>query len=273
MNEIIRKPAVAGLFYPKNADALKSMITDLLSKTKSEINGENIFGLVSPHAGYIYSGYTAAFAYNVLSEKEFTTAIILSPSHHDYFQGISVYSGDFYETPLGKVAVDKDLRTLFLNNSKNIYSADIGHRAEHAIEVQIPFLQIIKGNFKILPVVIGDQRRKYLDELSAKIAECYSPETVIIASSDLSHFYNKEMAGKLDELVEERIRDFDFEELQADFENQNCEACGGGAIVSLMKAANLKGFTKSKILSRTDSGDFSGDNTSVVGYLSAVIYN
>jgi AmmeMemoRadiSam system protein B len=273
VNEIIRKPAVAGMFYPKNADALKNMITDLLSKTKSEIDYKNIFGIISPHAGYIYSGYTAAFAYNLLSEKEFTAAIILSPSHRDYFQGISVYNGDFYETPLGRVAVDKDLRMLFLNNSKNIFSADIGHRAEHAIEVQIPFLQTIKSEFKILPVVIGDQRRKFLDELSDKIAECYNQNFVIIASSDLSHFYSKQMANKLDGLVEERIADFDFEELQADFENQNCEACGGGAIVSLMKAANRLGFNKSKILSRTDSGDFSGDNSSVVGYLSAAIYN
>ncbi|GAB4149461.1 MAG: AmmeMemoRadiSam system protein B [Ignavibacteriales bacterium] len=273
MNEIVRKSAVAGMFYPKNPETLKKMINDFLEKTKSPDTYENIFGLISPHAGYIYSGYSAAFAFNTIIDKNIDTVIIISPSHHDYFQGISVYSGDFYETPIGRIAIDKELRELFISSSNNLFASDLGHRNEHAVEVQIPFLQEVLSQFKILPVVIGDQRRKFLDELSIKIANCYKPKTLVIASSDLSHFYSKEMADKLDSIVEERINDFDFEELQSDLENQNCEACGGGAIVSLMKSANLLGFTKSKVLSRTDSGDVSGDNSSVVGYLSAVIYN
>lgn len=273
MNKIIRKPAVAGMFYPKNPDDLKRTIKELLVKTKTLESFDNIFGLISPHAGYIYSGYSAAFAYNTIIKKEFNTVIIISPSHYDYFQGISIFDGDFYETPLGKVEIDKELRNLFISNSNYIFASNLGHRNEHAVEVQIPFLQETLTEFKILPVVIGDQRRKFLDELSVRISKCYKPGMIVIASSDLSHFYNKEIAYKLDSIIEERISDFDFEELQSDLENHNCEACGGGAIVSLMKSANLLGFTKSKVLSRTDSGDISGDNSSVVGYLSAVIYN
>jgi hypothetical protein len=119
---------------------------------------------------------------------------------------------------------------------------------------------------------MGDQSKRNIDALAKKLAEVADDDTLIVASSDLSHFYSKSQADKLDSVVEKRVREFDFESLQFDLENHTCEACGGGPIVALMKAANLKNIRHSMVLSRTDSGDVTGDNSEVVGYLSAVFY-
>lgn len=271
--EIIRKPAVAGYFYPRDKEDLMSTINSYMQRAQISEKYSNVFGVVSPHAGYTYSGYSAAFAFNVLRNAEFDTAIILSPSHREYFTGISLYSGDAYSTPFGVIEVNKIMRENLLETSENIFAGEEGHRTEHAIEVQLPFLQAVKKNIQIVPVVIGDQRRKYVEELAAQLAKVMDEKTVVIASSDLSHFHSKERADKLDSIVAENINSFDAEQLQSNLEYNNCEACGGGGIVALMKAAEMKNYSKAKVLSRTDSGDVSGDYSSVVGYLSAVIYN
>ena len=140
------------------------------------------------------------------------------------------------------------------------------------MEVQIPFLQMVMNEFSIIPVVIGDQRKEFIDELALKLSKVIDDETLIVASSDLSHFYTKEHAAALDSLVEKRISEFDYENLQSDLDSNKCEACGGGAIVAAMKTAGLLNKKSAKVLSRSDSGDTTGENSEVVGYLSAVIY-
>ena len=267
----IRKPAVAGMFYPVDKTELQNQINLLLDITKPEEEINNILGIVAPHAGYLYSGKTAAYAFNTIANKNYETVIILSPSHREYFPGISIYDGDAYETPLGIIEINKQVREKLI--SENIFEGIQGHRNEHAIEVEIPFLQSVLKDFKIVPIVIGDQKKIYLDELSQKLTEVITDKTLIVASSDLSHFYSREEAQQLDSKVQKRIEDFDFDGLQKDLELRNSEACGGGCIFSLMKSANLKNINKSKVLSYSDSGDATGDTSEVVGYLSAVIYN
>lgn len=268
----IRKPAVAGLFYPADPEELGSEIDLLLSVSAPSQNPQNVTGIISPHAGYVYSGRTAAFGFNILKNKKIKSAIIISPSHHEYFRGISIFDGDAYETPLGIVELDDVISSKLTDGSKFIFRGANGHRKEHAVEVQIPFLQRILPDIKIVPVVMGDQSNIYTSELSEKLAEILDENTVIIASSDLSHYHSKEEADRLDSIVEERISQFDFQSLHSDIENNSCEACGAGPIISMMKAAWIKGVNKSLILNRSDSGDSSGDNSHVVGYLSAVIY-
>ncbi len=235
-------------------------------------NLKRFSAIVAPHAGYVYSGKTAAHAYNLLIGKKFKTVVIISPSHSEYFPGISIFEGDAYETPLGLLKVDKEFREKLVTNDNVIFKGYEGHRREHALEVQLPFLQSVLKDFKIVPIVMGDQSKRNIDTLAKKLAEVSDDETLIVASSDLSHFYSKSQADKLDSVVEKRVREFDFESLQFDLENHTCEACGGGPIVALMKAANLKNIRHSMVLSRTDSGDVTGDNSEVVGYLSAVFY-
>ncbi len=161
-----RKAAVAGLFYPADRVKLSEEIKLLLSVSNPQKDFENIFGIVSPHAGYIYSGRTAAFAFNLLKNKNIRNIIILSPSHREYFPGICIYDGDGYETPLGPVDINKEMAYKIIEGSKNIFAGEQGHRQEHAIEVQIPFLQTILSNIKIVPIVMGDQSKLFVDELS-----------------------------------------------------------------------------------------------------------
>lgn len=266
----IRKPVVAGMFYPADKNELRNQIDLLLDITKPEEEFQNIAGLIAPHAGYLYSGKTAAYVFNTIVNKNYETVIIISPSHREYFPGVSIYDGDAYETPLGIVEVNKTIKEKLL--SEKIFEGVQGHRNEHGIEVEIPFLQTVLKHFSIVPIVIGDQNKIYVDELSQKLAEVIDEKTLIIASSDLSHFYSRKEAKELDSRVQKRIEDFDFNGLQNDLELKNSEACGGGCIVSLMKSADLKSINKSKVLSYSDSGDVTGDTSEVVGYLSAVIY-
>ncbi len=273
MSKKIRKPAVAGLFYPEDANELRELITSLLEENKPTKKYNNIVGIVSPHAGYIYSGNSAAIAYNVLkNNSNFETAIILSPSHQEYFKGSSIYYGDAYETPLGEIEIDKVLSQRIVDNCETVYFGTEGHKSEHALEVQLPFLQVISDTISIVPIVIGDQSIQYLQELSNILSEIIDDKTIIIASSDLSHFHSKEEATKLDNIIVDRINNFEYPELYKDLANQNCEACGGGGIIALLETADIIGHNNAEVLSHTDSGDVSNDNSSVVGYLSAVVY-
>jgi AmmeMemoRadiSam system protein B len=271
MNEV-REPAVAGMFYPDDTDELKSNINSHLDAAVLEKKYTNVFGVVSPHAGYPYSGLSAAYAYNVLKNLEFETAVILSPSHREYFRGNSIYSGDAYKTPLGELLVDTALAEEMSEINDHMLLSEKGHGIEHAVEVQLPFLQMIKDGVKILPIVIGDQNRIYIDALAEALSKIMNENRVIITSTDLSHFHSKSDADYFDTIIEKHIANFEHDALQSDLEKRACEACGGGGIVAMMKAAELCGYTKADVLSRTDSGDVSGDNSSVVGYLSAVIY-
>jgi AmmeMemoRadiSam system protein B len=268
----IRHQQVAGYFYPAEKEKLQKDISLMLQITKSEKSFNKIFGIVSPHAGYIYSGKTAAYAYNLIKDKPYKTVIIISPSHAEYFPGISIYDGDAYQTPLGFVEIDQEMTDKLIENAKTIFRGIQGHRKEHALEVQIPFLQSVLRDFKIVPIVMGEQSKMFVDELAEKISEVVDDETLVVASSDMSHFYSSEEADELDSVVERRINDFDFEQLLNDLDDHECEACGGGPIAAMMKAASIKSIHKSFVLNRSDSGDVTGDKSEVVGYLSAVVY-
>lgn len=272
MNQI-RHAQVAGYFYPSDPQKLQKEISLLLDSSKTQKNFEKIFGIIVPHAGYIYSGKTACYAYNLLNGNSYKTVVVISPSHSEYFPGISIYDGDAYETPLGMIEVDKEKTEKLCEESRIIFKGVQGHGREHALEVQLPLLQCVLKDFKIVPIVIGDQGKMFVDELAAHLITIYDEQTLIVASSDLSHFHDSETADLLDSIVEKRINDFDFDSLQRDFENNNCEACGGGPIIAMMKAAALLNIRHSEVLKRTDSGDVTGDKNEVVGYLSAVVYN
>jgi len=274
MNKKIRKPTVAGMFYPEDPTELKKLILSLLEENKTSKKYNNIVGIVSPHAGYIYSGKSAAVAYNVLNENTtFETAIILSPSHQEYFKGCCIYDGDAYETPIGEIPIEKEISKFIVDNSETIFFGNMGHKEEHALEVQLPFLQVIRNNLSIVPIVIGDQSIQYILELTKSLAKVVDDKTVIIASSDLSHFHSKEKASELDNVIVDRINNFEFQELYNDLALKNCEACGGGGIVALLETASIIGKNKAEVLSYTDSGNVSNDFSSVVGYLSAVVYD
>ena len=265
-----RQCAVAGFFYPSDPAVLRQEVMALLRKANQRNISGIVRGLVSPHAGYPYSGLTAAHAYALLQGKRYSTVVIVSPSHREYFNGVSVFPGEFYATPLGDVQINSELRDELLRECPLVQASDAGHHDEHAIEVQLPFLQEVLRNFTILPVVMGDQRRDMCLELAGGLARIAQDENVLfIASTDLSHYHSSEIAEQLDAVMIEDVRAFDWDRLMQDLDAHRTEACGGGPTVAVMAALSDLGVTRMEILNHCNSGDVTGDRDRVVGYLAA----
>lgn len=273
MKEEIRRPAVAGSFYPADPATLARQVREFLNRaSKEEIPGK-IVALVSPHAGYLYSGQVAAQAFKLVEGADFETVIVVAPSHRVFFQGASVYDRGGFETPLGTVSVDKDLCRKIMAESEILRFLPQGHSQEHSLEVQLPFLQEALGKFSLAPIVIGDQSFATCQKVGQAIARGAKGKNVLlVASTDLSHFHSYDRAVKIDQVLLEDIRAFDPEKLQQDLEEEKAEACGGGPVIAVMIASRELGANESRVLSYRNSGDVTGDRSGVVGYAAAVFY-
>jgi AmmeMemoRadiSam system protein B/AmmeMemoRadiSam system protein A len=262
----------AGTWYPGTAKELHDMIQGFLDNARGRVHGE-IFGLISPHAGYIYSGPVAAFAYKTLDGMEFDDVIIIGPSHYHGFYGASVDTVAGRMTPLGKVEFDEKLaHTLIENNKEIIYEAP-AHAQEHSTEIQVPFLQTVLKKFTAVEIVMGAHDYKTCEMLSeAIIKACADRKVLIVASSDLSHYHSQKEAERLDQLVIDAVSRYDPEVLSNRLSKDSCEACGGGPIITAMLITKKLGATKAKPVMYATSGNISGDYSQVVGYLAAVFY-
>jgi len=270
--EKIRDNIVAGSFYPDDPYILKMQLEDYLNNAKS-LDIKNIKALICPHAGYIYSGQVAAYSYKQIADKKYDSIIIISPSHAQYFNFVSIFDGDAYNTPLGKVGIDKKRSKMLVESSSSIRFSDYGHSNEHSIEVQLPFLQYIFGEFDFIPIVIGDQNNHNIHSIGKAIGELFKNENVlIIASTDLSHYHTYGEAVALDKQVEKLIENFDIENLETQLAKNNIEMCGGGPVAAAMIAAKNLGANKAVILKYLNSGDVTGDRKAVVGYLAAALF-
>jgi len=270
----IREPAVAGAFYPDKPEILTRDVKRYLENAKKEkVDGE-IVALVVPHAGYMYSGQVAAYAYRLIEGKTFDSVVVVGPSHRALFKGASLYDRGAYRTPLGLVSVDVDLSKRMMERRKEIQFLPEAHAEEHSLEVQIPFLQVVFKSFKLVPIVMEPYWSwETCQTLASAIAETVRGKNVLlIASSDLSHFHSYEKAVELDKIVLNHIEKFDAEGLNRDLKQNRCEACGGGPIISIMLAAKALGANKGKVLKCLNSGDVTGDRSRVVGYAAAVFY-
>jgi MEMO1 family protein len=275
-SDYVRPPAVAGMFYPISKGDLLDSVNELLGRARENIVGEipkKISVIISPHAGYLYSGFTAAHAYSLLHENQFKTVVVVSPSHREYFDGLTVFSGRAYSTPLGEIEIDGEIRSRFMESAGDLAAkSQLGHRTEHAVEVQLPFLQATLLDFKLLPIVMGDQRPEYCRALGKILSGIVRDDDVLlVASSDLSHYYEYNSANALDAVCVDDILKLDSEKFMDDLENHRCEACGGGPVAASLHAASELGLSRVSILHHCNSGDISGDKSAVVGYLSAII--
>jgi len=267
----IRPPAVGGLFYPGDPGVLKREVDALMHRVERATVKGKVRGIVSPHAGYLYSGLTAAHGYALLQGASYSTVVIVSPSHKEFFDGVSVFSGKGYRTPLGTLTVNEAARDLLVERCSCAEISERGHNEEHAIEVQLPFLQHILGMFTILPIVIGSQRREYCFELGTALASILGQEDyLLVASTDLSHYHSAGVANRLDSIVIDDINKFDYDRLMSDLETGKTEACGGGPTVAVMVALHKLGVDELRVIHHSNSGDVTGDFDRVVGYLSAV---
>jgi hypothetical protein len=275
MSREIRKSTIAGSWYPGTAEALRSQIQDFLKAVpeQPEIQG-TLRALIVPHAGYVYSGPVAAYAYKLLLTRPFTKVVIIAPSHRYPFQGASVDSMAAYETPLGLVAVDQELvRKITARNPMFRYVPQ-GHAQEHALEIQLPFLQESLQQFSIVPIIQGSQDTATCEEMAQTLAEALKGEAVLLlASTDLSHFHTYEQARTLDKKTLDRVAAFDEKGLMQDLSSDRVEACGGGPLVTVMKTARLLGADRAMVLKYANSGDVTGDRSGVVGYMAGALFS
>lgn len=271
--EEIRKPVVAGQFYTDDPKALASQIDGFLEKAhKEELPGE-ILALIVPHAGYIYSGQVAAHAYQHVQGQPFRTIIVIAPSHQVSFAGASIYARGGYETPLGVIPVKEDLVRDILERNVRLSFYPQAHSMEHSLEVQLPFLRRVLGDFELVPVVMGDQDLSTCQMLAEALTSSLGKEkALIVASSDLSHYHPYDRAVELDSGILEAVNAFNPLGLHEVLRSRRSEACGGGPMVAAMLAAQKLGAIGAKVLNYANSGDVTGDRGQVVGYMAAAIY-
>ena len=274
-NKIIRRPAVAGMFYSGNRATLEREVAVFLENSMPEKGVNHIYGIGAPDAGYMYSGGVAARAYRQVMDFEYEVVVVISPSHHVYFDKVSVYDGDYYETPLGLIPVNKQICRQLTELDDRLVLSAIGHEGEeHALEVQLPFLQHVFEDFTLVPVVMGDQNLPNITALANALAKALKDQkALIVASSDLSHYHSYDEAVRLDSVVISHINSFKEDNLYEDLASGLCEMCGGGPVVAMMKACRQLGASKSKVVLYRNSGDVTGDHSHVVGYLAAIVYS
>jgi AmmeMemoRadiSam system protein B/AmmeMemoRadiSam system protein A len=253
--ERVREPAVAGSFYPDDPAVLKKQVEGFMAHAQPQgLHG--LRALVSPHAGYRYSGPVAASGFRQVVGSKFERVVILSPSHRVAFRGVAIPDADSFRTPLGKVAVSPAVKDLaghlpFVVDSRP-------HAEEHALEVQLPFLQLALERFELVPLVFGDTDPEAVARQLAPLAD---EKTLFVASSDLSHYYPYETARALDSSTVQSIVEMNIDSMK------DREACGKGPILTLMHLARARGW-KPVLLDHRNSGDTSGDHSRVVGYAS-----
>jgi len=278
---MIRRPAVAGQFYESNPTDLKERIENcflhhLGPRKKPNSNQRmNIAGLISPHAGYLYSGPIAAHAYYYASMIEIPElVIILGPNHSGLGSMIATMDKGIWKTPLGNLRIDEDMAKKLIKVSEIIDFSYEAHIQEHSIEVQLPFLQYVFGSdFKILPICMGLQDKNTSIEVGDAISKIARfRKTLIVASSDLTHYENQKEASFKDLKFINSILEMNISEMYFILQRLNVSACGYGPIASLLTSMKNLQVNNSKLLKYATSGDITGDKNSVVGYSSILFY-
>ena len=268
---MIRNPAVAGHFYSGTKSALSKEIESLVGKT---IKKEEVIGVVSPHAGYMYSGAVAAGVLAVIKPKP--TYIIMGPNHTGMGESFGITASDTWNTPLGDVRIDKALADQLKKNCKYLKGDELSHAHEHSIEVQVPFLQFLQKSFKIVPIVISYANPNIYKEIGHAMARSIldlkmEKDVVIIASSDMTHYESQEEARKKDSAAIEAILELDADKLVKRVAELDISMCGYAPAVIMITAAKELGAKSGRLVKYATSGDASGDYSSVVGYAGIVI--
>jgi predicted class III extradiol MEMO1 family dioxygenase len=287
----VRPAAVAGTWYPASADRLGREVDGYVASAAIDALPAPI-AIVAPHAGLKYSGPVAAFAYKAVSERPYRAAVLVGPSHFVGFSGVSIWPRGAWQTPFGPVPVDEALAGRIAEASGEIVEQRPAHGREHSLEMQLPFLAHLLPGVPIVPMVMGFQSRETafglgdalarvlgegelrLDEPLRKDERRGGPSgpPLLIASSDLSHYEDARTAQQMDAVVLDHVARLDAEGLMQALEREPHHACGGGPMVAVLHAARRLGATTARVLRYGDSGDVSGDKSSVVGYMAAAVW-
>ncbi|MGF1615646.1 MAG: AmmeMemoRadiSam system protein B [Gammaproteobacteria bacterium] len=252
----IRRPAVAGMFYPGDARELRTMVQSFLGPLA--MGAEAPKAIIAPHAGYIYSGPVAATAYRALAKAraEIRRIVLLGPSHRLAFDGLALSSARYFATPLGNIPVDRAACDA-IRDLPQVHVLDEAHAMEHSLEVHLPFLQLILDEFSVVPLVVGDAAPAVISEVLERLWD--GPQTRFVVSSDLSHYHDYQTAKYLDEATSRAIEKLRFEDIGYD------HACGRNPISGLLNLARAHGL-QGRTLDQRNSGDTAGPRDQVVGY-------
>lgn len=269
----VKEPSVAGAFYPSEPEELRRMVKGYLDAAKpATAEGELILAF-APHAGYIYSGGVAAYTYKALKTRNIKRIILLGPSHHSLFKGVSVYREGYMKTPLGLLEIDERLAESLINEEKDARFYPDAFRKEHSLEVQFPFIQEALGNVKIVPILVGMLTKESFDFITERLTEILKsdPQTILLVSTDLSHYHGYDEAREMDNLVINDILNLSTEALERDLRSKRGEMCGSYPAIIGLSVARRVGATHGVLLKYANSGDTAGRMDSVVGYASIAI--
>lgn len=274
---MIRQPAVAGYFYQGSPTALKDQVERFVEPGAKKIKA---LGIVSPHAGLVYSGAVAGAVYSHVELSG--TFVLIGPNHTGLGAPVSLMAKGTWETPLGSVRINEDLAAAVLSKSRRIQDDTMAHIREHSLEVQLPFIQYLKQEFTIVPIQMLDTRLETCIEvgnaIAHAVAECEERSaeykaggTLIVASSDMSHYVSAGTAKKKDHAAIKRILELDAQGLYYTVRDEGISMCGFGPAVAMLTACKVLGATKAELVKYTNSGDVSGDYDQVVGYAGIVV--
>ena len=279
--DAVRPSPIAGTWYPGSAQELQKTVDDCLAHAEYFPTNDEIIGLISPHAGYPYSGPTAAYAYRQLENKKFDAVVLLGPSHYDDFGALAISAKKYYATPLGAIELDQEFIDAL---TQQVAVRRVDRDREHSLEIQLPFLQRVLGDFKLVPImlslpfyIIGDRALKPSEQIANALTEIARNRHVLfVASSDLSHLPDYHAVKNFDARTEELVTAYDVPAL-VDYmwQGGECRACGDSPIVTMLLAAKALGANRAQVLHRTNSGDVTGERDLadyVVGYMAVGIY-
>jgi MEMO1 family protein len=269
MSTAVRPPIVAGRFYAHNAEELLRQV-----RGYTTVQGEKIaaLGCVAPHAGYMYSGHVAGAVYGRLELPQ--RFIILCPNHTGMGEPLAVMSEGVWQTPLGAAPVDSEMAAALKREFAMISEDPLAHRAEHALEVQLPFLQALRGEFRFVPITVGVGRFEILQELGEAMARVVAAQTekvLIIASSDMNHYESDKVTRIKDAKAIQKLLDLDPRGLHEVVTREAVSMCGYGPAVAMLVAAKRLGAGSAQLIKYATSGDVSGDRDAVVGYAGVVV--
>lgn len=275
----MRYPAVAGAFYSSGEAQLRSQIEESFKKGAGAPKAgskKSLLAVISPHAGYIYSGWVASYAYKEIFENysQPPTFVILGPNHTGRGSGVAISQED-WETPLGTVGNDRELGKLIQKNSEVIDFDEAAHEAEHSVEVQLPFLQSLYKNFKFVPVCIGLGDYETAEDIGNavfKASQETKSDVFVIASSDFTHFEDAQSAKRKDELAIKHIEKLDAKGFFSEVASNDISICGYMPITVAILYSKLRGGQAARVLKYANSGDVTGDYNEIVAYCSAAFY-
>jgi AmmeMemoRadiSam system protein B len=271
-DDFLRKAVVAGRFYPGDPDDLRAEANCYLVQSNSRTSRKKAVGCIAPHAGYVYSGHVAGAVFSALEIPD--TVIVLCPNHTGMGRQLAVMSEGNWQTPLGTIPVAADLANSLKLRFPALHEDSAAHRAEHAIEVELPFLQLVQPALRIVPIALGTQHFETLQSFGIALAEVIAAQrdpVLIVASSDMNHYESDAVTRAKDHRAIERILSLDARGLFEVVTQQGISMCGLGPAVTMLSAARQLGATSAELVKYATSGDVSGDRETVVGYAGVIV--